>query len=237
MTYEVIKSETRGYAHHGWLEARHTFSFAEYYDPSRVHFGVLRVINDDLISPSAGFPQHPHRDMEIITIVLRGQLAHKDSMGNSSVIRAGEVQVMSAGTGVLHSEYNASSEEVLNLFQIWVLPDQKSVAPRYDQKPFPKEGRLNSWQNLVQPFGENLGGLSIHQNSYFWRAQLDSQGPLSYDRREKGAGLFVFVVEGSVVILGENLENRDAICIRDLEQLEINSQGSADLLLIEVPLR
>ncbi|MBK5271822.1 MAG: pirin family protein, partial [Bacteroidia bacterium] len=203
------KAETRGHADHGWLNAWHSFSFAGYHDPSRVHFGVLRVLNDDTIAGGMGFGTHPHDNMEIITIPLSGQLEHRDSMGNTGVISKGEVQVMSAGTGIQHSEKNKNHNEPLKLLQIWVFPDQRNVEPRYDQKTFDLTTSKNNLLTIVSPMGEKEG-LNIHQHAWFSLGKLDKDFTITYELKDKQNGVYVFVIEGSVKINGESLNRRDA---------------------------
>lgn len=233
MSYCIHKAHTRGAAEHGWLSTRHSFSFASWYNPDRMGFGKLRVLNDDTIAAGSGFGTHQHDNMEIITIVLSGTVTHKDSMGNTGEVRAGEVQVMSAGTGVLHSEYNNSSEE-LHLFQLWIEPDTSQVTPRYDQRLFsyPSFGETL----LVAPMG-NTEALTIHQDAYISLLTLpphDEQ--YVYNLRGKHHGVYCFVVEGNVTIHDQQLETNDAIGIEDEEQISFFSKHGATLLMIDVPM-
>lgn len=229
------KADTRGHADHGWLNAWHSFSFAGYHDPSRVHFGVLRVLNDDTVSGGMGFGTHPHDNMEIITIPLSGQLEHRDSMGNTGIISKGEVQVMSAGTGIQHSEKNKSSNEPLKLLQIWVFPDKRNVEPCYDQKAFDLNAAKNNLLTIVSPMGEKEG-LNIHQNAWFSLGKLDKDFTITYDLKDKENGVYAFVIDGSVTINGEKLERRDAAGISDAGTLEIKADSDAELLLMEIPM-
>lgn len=229
------KAETRGHADHGWLNAWHSFSFAGYHDPSRVHFGVLRVLNDDTIAGGMGFGTHPHDNMEIITIPLSGQLEHRDSMGNTGVISKGEVQVMSAGTGIQHSEKNKNHNEPLKLLQIWVFPDQRNVEPRYDQKTFDLTTSKNNLLTIVSPMGEKEG-LNIHQHAWFSLGKLDKDFTITYELKDKQNGVYVFVIEGSVKINGESLNRRDAAGISEADKLEIKVESDAELLLMEIPM-
>ncbi len=231
----VYKAATRGHADHGWLNAWHSFSFAGYHDPSRVHFGVLRVLNDDTIAGGMGFGAHPHDNMEIITIPLSGQLEHRDSMGNAGIISKGEVQVMSAGTGIQHSEKNKNSNEPLKLLQIWVFPDKKNVEPRYDQKAFDLSASKNNLLTIVSPMGEKEG-LNIHQNAWFSLGKLDKDFTITYDLKNKENGVYAFVIDGSVTINGEKLDRRDAAGISDADKLEIKADSEAELLLMEIPM-
>lgn len=228
----IHKANSRGHAKHGWLESFHTFSFAQYYDPNRMHFGALRVLNDDFIDAGQGFGTHPHRDMEIITIPLSGALQHADSTGRQENIRHGEVQIMSAGTGIAHSEMNASKEQPVTLLQIWVLPKKLGVAPRYEQRAFPAEERKNRFQTVVSPSGE---GLFIHQDAYFSLANIEKGQTLKYRSKQKNSGVYFFVMEGSVSIAQNQLDRRDAIGLQE-EEVQIETLKDTELLAIEVPL-
>lgn len=229
------KADTRGHANHGWLNAYHSFSFAGYHEPSRVHFGALRVLNDDTVSGGMGFGTHPHDNMEIITIPLSGQLEHKDSMGNTGIISKGEVQVMSAGTGIQHSEKNKNSKEDLKLLQIWVFPDTKNVEPRYDQKAFDLAASKNQLINVVSPIGEKEG-LNIHQHAWFHLGKLDKGTRIQYELKDKHNGVYAFVIDGDVTINGEKLNRRDGLGVSETDTLEIMADSEAELLLMEVPM-
>ncbi|MEC8885070.1 MAG: pirin family protein, partial [Bacteroidota bacterium] len=202
------KSETRGDANHGWLHSKHTFSFANYYDPQRMNFGVLRVLNDDKVSGGMGFGTHPHQNMEIISIPLSGDLEHQDSMGNTTVIKEGDIQVMSAGTGVQHSEYNKNKDEEVRFLQIWVIPHTQNVEPRYDQITLKKEDRKNKLQQVLSPNKEDAG-VWIHQDAWFNMVDLDADKAVTYDFNLASNGLYLFVLEGSVEVADEKLERRD----------------------------
>lgn len=228
------KVDTRGHADHGWLNAWHSFSFAGYHNPERVHFGVLRVLNDDTIAGGMGFGSHPHDNMEIITIPLSGQLEHKDSMGNTGIISKGEVQVMSAGTGIQHSEKNKNSTEALKLLQIWLLPDKKNVPPRYDQRAFDLTAAKNNLLNIVSPMG-SAEGLNIHQNAWFHLGKLDKDFTTTYTLKDKENAVYAFLIDGEMTINGEKLNRRDAIGISETDKLEIKADSDAELLLMEVP--
>lgn len=230
------KANSRGHADHGWLNAWHSFSFAGYHDPSRVHFGALRVLNDDTIAGGMGFGAHPHDNMEIITIPLSGQLEHKDSMGNTGIISKGEVQVMSAGTGIQHSEKNKNAKEPLKLLQIWLFPDKKNVEPRYDQRAFDLSAAKNSLLNIVSPMGSKEG-LHIHQNAWFHLGKLDKDKNITYELKDKQNGVYAFLIDGEVTINGEKLERRDAIGITEANSLEIKAGDDAEILLMEVPMK
>ncbi len=231
----VHKSESRGSADHGWLKARHTFSFANYHDPERMGFGALRVLNDDIVAPSMGFSTHPHQNMEIVTVPLVGALQHKDSVGNESVIRHGEVQLMSAGKGVRHSEFNASQQEPVNLLQIWVLPEKLNIDPRYEQKRFNAEGRANAWQLVVSPMDKSLEGVKINQDAYFSLGDLEAQRTLVYTPYQAQNLLYLFVIDGDVMVESQALKRRDAIGLSDFTSIEIKAQTNSQLLAIEIP--
>lgn len=227
-------SETRGFANHGWLESHHTFSFANYYDPERMGFGALRVINDDYIAGGMGFGTHPHRDMEIITIPLEGLLQHQDSEGNSSVIKKGEVQIMSAGTGIFHSEYNASKNEAVKLLQIWVLPKKMSVKPRYEQKAFSHDERKNKFLTVVSPDGRE-GSVTINQNAFFSLADLEQGKTLTYTKKDPNNGAYVFIISGEGKVAGQNFKARDGIGFQSFSELSFEASMPVELLIMEVP--
>lgn len=238
------KETSRGHANHGWLNAKHSFSFANFFDPEKIHFGALRVLNDDLIAAGAGFPTHPHQDMEIVTIPLKSSLSHADSEGNKETIHPNEVQVMSAGTGIRHSEFN-DSDETTNILQIWIVPDKDGHAPRYDQRAFEQSERVDRMQNLVAPMGSDLPGLKIHQRAYFDRVSLSGRKKLSHKLREPGNGLYVFNIEGQSrvspiskdgTIEASVLGRRDALGLENIDSIEIEAEVPSDVLLIEVPM-
>lgn len=229
------RSETRGDANHGWLHSKHTFSFANYYDPQRMNFGVLRVLNDDKVSGGMGFGTHPHQNMEIISIPLSGDLEHQDSMGNTTVIKEGDIQVMSAGTGVQHSEYNKNKDEEVRFLQIWVIPHTQNVEPRYDQITLKKEDRKNKLQQVLSPNKEDAG-VWIHQDAWFNMVDLDADKAVTYDFNLASNGLYIFVLEGSVEVAGEKLERRDGLGIFDTQSITLKASEQASVLLMEVPL-
>jgi len=229
------KADTRGHADHGWLNSFHTFSFAGYYDPNRTHFGVLRVLNDDTVAGAMGFGAHPHDNMEIISIPTSGDLEHQDSMGNKQVIKQGDVQVMSAGTGVTHSEKNKNQDKEVKFFQIWVFPNKKNVAPRYDQKNFSGADKHNKLLTVVSPIGSADGGVQIYQDAWFSLGNLDKDFRVSYQLKNKNNGVYAFVIEGEVTINGEKLSRRDGLGITETEQLNIQADSAAELLLMEIP--
>ncbi|MBN8545215.1 MAG: pirin family protein [Ignavibacteria bacterium] len=229
------KSATRGLANHGWLVSRHTFSFANYYDPERMNFGTLRVLNDDFVAPGMGFGTHPHDNMEIISIPLEGDLEHKDSMGNSTVIKHGDIQVMSAGTGIRHSEYNKNKEVPVKFLQIWVFPDKRNVTPRYDQITLNAEDRKNRFQQILSPSADDEG-VWIHQNAWFHMADLEKGTSTEYQIKGEGNGLYVFVLSGDVKVDGQPLASRDGFGLWDTKTVNFAADSNTSLLLMEVPM-
>ncbi len=227
---------SRGHMDHGWLNTYHSFSFAGWHDPERVHFGVLRVLNDDYVKAGFGFGKHPHDNMEIITIVLKGALEHQDSMGHTQAIRPGEVQVMSAGSGIFHSEYNHSRDEDVHLLQIWIFPDKKNVTPRYDQQMFDIEKRKNQWQMLVSPIDTADEGLKIHQNAWIYRSSVDKEITLSLQPHSAHHGFYVFTIEGRLEVEGQELRARDALGIWQTPQINISAREPGEVLVLEVPM-
>jgi quercetin 2,3-dioxygenase len=236
MKKRLIKAETRGHANHGWLNAYHSFSFASYHDDGRIHFGALRVLNDDTIAAGMGFGMHPHDNMEIITIPLKGALEHKDSMGNHGVIRAGNIQVMSAGTGIQHSEFNHSKTEECKLFQIWIFPNKKNAEPRYDQKTLNVSERKNKFQQIVSP-DKNAEGSWINQDAWFHMASLDKGTELAYQMKKEADGIYLIVIEGEVDVEGETLKRRDAIEITEAASIRLKANENSEVLLMEVPMK
>ncbi len=225
----------RGFADHGWLKAAHSFSFANYYDPQKVHFGLLRVLNDDIVAPGMGFGMHGHDNMEIVTIPLNGILAHKDSLGSEGTITPGEVQIMSAGSGIRHSEFNGSNTEAVNLLQIWVFPKERNIQPRYDQKQFDSISAQNKFQILVSPNQEG-GSLWINQDAVFALGDFQSGSTNTYTIKHPGNGAYVFVIGGSINLDNTNLGRRDAAGVYDTEELSFTVQEDAKVLVIEVPM-
>ncbi|MGA9591192.1 MAG: pirin family protein [Salegentibacter sp.] len=229
------KADTRGDANHGWLHSRHSFSFANYYDPGRMNFGMLRVLNDDEVSGGMGFGQHPHKNMEIISIPLEGDLEHKDSMGNVTVIRKEDVQVMSAGTGVQHSEYNKNKDKPVKFLQIWVIPDKQNVEPRYDQISLNPEDRHNKLQQILSPNPDDTG-VWIHQNAWFHLGKLDKDFSTDYKMKAEGNGVYIFVLSGELSINEQPLKTRDGFGIWDTDKFHIKADTDTEILLMEVPM-
>ncbi|MCX6150526.1 MAG: pirin family protein [Ignavibacteriales bacterium] len=230
----IHRAEDRGAAEHGWLHTRFSFSFSEYYDPDKMNFGLLRVLNDDIVEPGQGFGTHPHNNMEIITIILEGALEHKDSMGNGSVIKKDEVQVMSAGSGILHSEFNPSQNDLLNLLQIWIFPKEKNIKPRYDQKYFSPDDRKNKFQTVASGIDKNEA-LYIHQNAALSLASMENSTEINYKIKFPGNGIYVFVLDGEIKIADEELFKRDAIGLNGLSEISISALSDSKILLIEIP--
>lgn len=226
---------SRGHANHGWLQSSHSFSFAGYYNPARMHFGVLRVLNDDTVAPGMGFGTHPHDNMEIISIPLSGDLKHRDSMGNETIIRAGDIQVMSAGSGIAHSEMNANHDQEVQFLQIWLFPNQQNVQPRYGQVTL-DAARMHN--NLLQVLSANPHdeGVWVHQNAWFHMGAFDAGFTTTYQLRQSGNGVYAFVLEGAVTVAGTALNRRDGLGITDTDLFAIEAQTNARLLLMEVPL-
>jgi redox-sensitive bicupin YhaK (pirin superfamily) len=230
------KSSTRGYANHGWLESKHTFSFANYHNPERMHFGVLRVLNDDRVNPGMGFGTHPHDNMEIISIPLEGDLEHKDSMGNTTIIKHGDIQVMSAGTGIMHSEYNKNSDKEVKFLQIWVYPNKKNVTPRYDQITLNKKESVNKFKQILSP-NPHDAGVWIHQDAWFNMGTFNKDIKTTYKLNKEGNGVYVFLLKGNATINDQLVENRDGFGIWNINNLEITSNEDAtEILVMEVPM-
>ncbi len=229
------KASERGHADHGWLNAYHSFSFANWYNPDKVQFGVLRVLNDDTVAPGMGFGMHPHDNMEIITIPLEGDLAHKDSMGNAETIKFGDVQVMSAGTGIRHSEFNPNADRRTKLLQIWLFPNKRNVEPRYQQITLNVNDRHNKLQQILSPNPEDEG-VWIHQDAWFHLGKFEKGLTETYTVKRRGNGVYAFVISGSVTLNGQALNTRDALGVWDTEQLEITATADAEILLMDIPM-
>lgn len=229
------KAETRGHADHGWLNSHHTFSFAGYQNPERMHFGVLRVLNDDQVAPGKGFGTHPHDNMEIISIPLEGDLEHKDSMGNTANIKEGDVQVMSAGTGIYHSEYNKNTDKEVKFLQIWIFPNQRNVEPRYDQISIRDIAKENKFYQVLSP-NPNESGVWIHQDAWFHLGKFESGVSDSYTIKKEGNGVYAFVLDGEVEINGQLLGKRDGYGIWDANEFSLTSHSDSRVLLMEVPM-
>lgn len=226
---------SRGYADRGWLKSAYTFSFADYYNRARMHFGVLRVINDDFIEGGGGFGTHPHNDMEIITIPLEGDLEHRDNMGNGGVIRKGDIQVMSAGTGITHSEFNANNDRPVKLLQIWVFPREKGIAPRYDQMHIGDSAKPNDFQQIISPYKDDEG-LWIHQDAWFHLARFDSGVSKEYHLKKEGNSIYLFVIHGKARVGDQILNERDGFGIWDTDRFSLEALDNSEILLMEVPI-
>lgn len=228
-------ADSRGYADHGWLKTSHTFSFANYYNRARMHFGVLRVINDDYIEGGGGFGTHPHNDMEIISIPIEGDLEHRDSMGNGGIIQNGDIQVMSAGTGVTHSEFNANSDRAVKLLQIWVFPREKGIEPRYEQMHIADSAKPNDFHQIISPSKDD-DGLWIHQDAWFHLANFDSGTSKEYHLKKSGNGVYIFVIRGKAKIDEQILKERDGYGIWDINHFPLEALENSEILLMEVPM-
>lgn len=226
----------RGHNDIGWLKANFSFSFGPYYNPAKVHFGALRVLNDDIIAGGTGFGTHPHDNMEIITIPISGALEHRDSMGNIGVITAGEVQVMSAGTGIQHSEYNHSKTEAANTLQIWLFPKEMNIEPRYDQKSFTDELKLNQFTTLVSPVKDSTA-LWINQDAIFSMGDFGADQEVKYDIQIPGNGVYIFLMEGKIAVDGTHLNKRDALGVEDTSSFTIETEAQSRILIMEVPMQ
>lgn len=232
----IHRANERGIASHGWLNSRFSFSFAQYHNPNRMGFGVLRVINDDSIEPSSGFGMHPHRDMEIITIVLKGSLEHRDSQGNHGITKAGQIQYMSAGSGIEHSEHNPSSDETVELFQIWIHPHTKGLPPRYEQRDFGDLDTTNRWAIIISADGRE-GSMKIGQDAMISTARLDAGHRLVCEPSKANHGRLLLIVEGEIIVDGQKLQRRDEVQIMGEEAFEITAQSDAHVLMFEVPMQ
>ena len=229
-------ADSRGTANHGWLQSHHTFSFAGYHHPERHHFGVLRVLNDDTVAGGMGFGTHPHRDMEIISIPLEGDLKHQDNTGTLALIKHGDVQVMSAGSGIEHSEYNANADKTVKFLQIWIIPKVKAVAPRYQQISLKAEDRKNKLQQILSPNSEDQG-VWIHQDAWFHLGNLDKGTALKYPLKDpKNNGVYAFVIKGSLELAGIQLSQRDGLGITDTHEFDLKASEDSEILLMEVPM-
>jgi redox-sensitive bicupin YhaK (pirin superfamily) len=229
------KADSRGDANHGWLHSKHTFSFANYYNPERMNFGVLRVLNDDTVSAGMGFGTHPHDNMEIISIPLEGDLEHKDSMGNTTVIKNGDIQVMSAGTGVQHSEYNKNKDKPVKFLQIWVYPNKKNVEPRYDQITLKEEDRHNKLQQILSPDPKDEG-VWIHQNAWFHLGKFDARNEQEYHIKNNGNGIYIFNLSGKLQVDDVELESRDGLGLIETQRIKLIAKSPSEFLIMEVPL-
>lgn len=236
MTIELHRANTRGCAEHGWLHSRHSFSFADYYNPERMGFGLLKVINDDVVQAGKGFDTHPHRNMEIISIPLSGTLRHRDNMGNRHIIHTGEIQIMSAGSGITHSEYNHSDTEEVNFLQIWVLPDKQNITPGYQQKLFSTEERINKFQLLISPDQESES-LLINQQAWFSMLKLERSKSVTYQTHSETNGVYLFIISGKAQVFDNTLTDKDALAITDEQTVAIYASSDSQVLCIEVPMK
>lgn len=232
----IHRAEDRGKANFGWLDTRYSFSFARYYDPERMGFGLLRVLNDDIVREGTGFGTHPHDNMEIITIILNGALEHKDSMGTGAVINKDEIQVMSAGSGITHSEFNPSDQEPVNLFQLWIFPKERNIKPRYNQKSFPEDERINQLKTVVSGFNEN-GSLYIHQDAEIKLGYFTEKSNIIYKLKSKNNGVYLLVIDGHISVGGEELYKKDAIGIYDTDEFSFEVEKNTRFLIVEVPMQ
>lgn len=235
MNTVIHKAETRGHANHGWLNSHHTFSFANYHNPDRMHFGVLRVLNDDTVQDGMGFGTHPHDNMEIISIPLEGDLEHKDSMGNITVIKEGDVQILSAGTGVTHSEYNKNKDKEVKFLQIWVFPNKRNINPEYDQISLKDIEKKNEFYQIVSPNKDDQG-VTINQDAWFHLGKFDKGNSDEYKINKAGNGVYAFILEGEVEINGEKLSKRDGMGVWDTDSISVKASENARVLLMEVPM-
>lgn len=229
-------ADTRGHANHGWLDTYHSFSFAGYHDEDRIHFGALRVLNDDTVAGGQGFGRHPHDNMEIISIVLDGALEHADTMGHSQALQKDEVQVMTAGSGLMHSEANHSKTDKVSFLQIWIFPEKRNVSPKYAQRFYDPAERKNNWQLLVSPENSSDESLKINQQGWIYRTSPEAGKSIRLQLHSKDHGAYVFVIDGTVTVNGRELNKRDGYGIQDTDQIEITASADADVLLLEVPM-
>jgi quercetin 2,3-dioxygenase len=235
MKTTIHTANSRGHANHGWLNAYHSFSFASWYNPERVQFGALRVLNDDTVAAGMGFGTHPHDNMEIITIPLEGDLAHKDSMGNTAIIKTGDVQVMSAGTGIQHSEFNPNANLQTKLFQIWLFPKYRNVEPRYQQITLDQSLQKNNFAQILSPNSDDAG-VWIHQDAWFYLSDFDNGFSKKLSLKKEGNGFYIMNIEGEIEVNGEKLERRDAIGIWATNKIEIKANSNAKFLVMEIPM-
>lgn len=230
------KADSRGKANFGWLKSKHSFSFGHYHNPDRMHFGVLRVLNDDTVAPGMGFGTHPHKNMEIISIPLEGDLEHKDSMGNIATIKSGDIQVMSAGTGITHSEYNKNKDREVLFLQIWIIPNKMDVSPRYDQITLKKENRMNQLEQILSPNPEDAG-VWIHQDAWIHMANLDENKEVQYQLKNSSKnGVYLFIIKGTVLVNNHALSDRDGLEILKVNTIDIKAESNSEILLLEIPM-
>ncbi len=231
----IHRANTRGHADYGWLNTHHTFSFANYYDPERVQFGALRVLNDDKVAPSKGFDFHPHKNMEIVSVPLKGGLLHRDNKNNEIKIHHGDIQIMSAGTGIIHSEYNISDDEDVQFLQIWIIPGEQGIEPRYDQLTFSFENKKNIFQSIANPDENDDSTLWINQNAFISRGMFDANTTTSYKKQDEANGLYIFTIEGEIEVEKEILSRRDGMGLKNINDINFKFNQASDVLLLEVP--
>ncbi len=235
MKKEIYRSDSRGFADHGWLKTKHLFSFANYHDPHRMHFGKIRVLNDDIVAPGAGFGMHSHSNMEIVSIPLQGNLIHKDDQGNTSKISTGEIQIMSAGTGIWHSEYNASDDEEVHFLQIWIFPEKEDIPPRYDQIGYDLNKQENSFLPLVSPI-KNKSSLWINQNAYLSLGKFNADRRFEYHLKNSENGVLFFLIKGAIIIDKEHIQERDSIAVHETTEIQLATKSDSTVLAIETPM-
>jgi len=236
MSTVLHKADTRGDANHGWLQSKHSFSFANYHNPERMQFGVIRVLNDDIVAPGMGFGTHSHQNMEIISIPLEGDLEHKDSMGNTAIIKSGDIQVLSAGAGITHSEYNKNKDKKVKFLQIWLFPNQKDVTPRYDQITLEKSKLKNQFSQILSP-NPNDEGVWVHQSAWFHIGEFEKGTEVNYKLKDSQNGVYAFILEGDVTIEDQDLNKRDGYGIWDVDTIRIKADNNSKILLMEVPMQ
>ncbi len=235
MKTALHKAATRGHASHGWLDSWHSFSFSGYFDPSRIRFGALRVLNEDTVAPGAGFGRHPHDNMEIVSIPLEGSLEHADSMGNTAIIRQGDVQAMSAGTGIVHLEKNAAADAAVKFLQVWVTPNRRNVSPRYDQKSFSDKDLSDRLATVVSPMGSADGGVQVYQDAWFSLGRFGKGALTEYQLKKEGNGIYVFLIEGDITVNDIVLNRRDGLAVEEENKLSISVNEASFILLLDVP--
>ncbi|MFN2261720.1 MAG: pirin family protein [Psychroflexus sp.] len=229
------KANTRGHANHGWLNSHHSFSFANYINPERMNFGMLRVLNDDVVAPKMGFGTHPHQNMEIVSIPLKGDLRHRDNTGTEAIIKSGDIQVMSAGTGIEHSEINHNPDQEVQFLQIWIIPNRENITPRYDQISIDSTKTKNRFHQILSPNSDDEG-VWIYQNAWMHLGEFTTEKTETYQVKQENNGVYIFVLEGEIEVENHTLQKRDAIGIWDSSQVDVKVKNNSKILLIEVPM-